>query len=595
MATINVGGRTVEVPDNLDLPQRTLRSPSMGSVSNPNVARGVLSAEGAAWQRSQAAPAVAPAAAPATPAAPRPGLRDQISRGVAGARSGMANAQAARLPQPAAPTGLRSLPGRAKSLAGRAGTIGAGAAAIESFNDYKIDDPSVDSSAAGTLGYLANGEFAQAGRSLSKGALETGMDVASFGAKALDALPGVEGMSDRLNRGLRSRFGSQLIDNTGGVPAGSPSPSATPAVSPTSAAAPLAAGAGPATPGTPTQNNIIRTVGPDGRVTYSGGNVGADAQIINASTGGLRQPNLSVVPGAGSFAPATPIDAVASVAAPTVRHSGNDWAARNALRNAQVSANSITNNGGQWDPRRRGDVSDARMLYGAMVKNDLELQAADPTLAADITKSNNSLRGQSIESGNRLRGDIYSADQRLRGSIYDANATAATARAKAAGEAAGKQNDLDIENAKRAREQVTIYGPDGKPDEAATQRAVLAIDKILPGYSTMSEQARKEHSGDASAIANIFNRTRGQSELGVGQAIFGNTNPELDSMPNFQGGQLKRSGLLGGVPGGAGVNGWYMDMGDRQIALGQDLSERELEMLRHNTATGQWLPGKKKD
>ena len=36
-------------------------------------------------------------------------------------------------------------------------------------------------------------------------------------------------------------------------------------------------------------------------------------------------------------------------AAPTVRHSGNDWEARNDLRNAQVSATSIMNNGGQWD------------------------------------------------------------------------------------------------------------------------------------------------------------------------------------------------------------------------------------------------------
>lgn len=35
--------------------------------------------------------------------------------------------------------------------------------------------------------------------------------------------------------------------------------------------------------------------------------------------------------------------------APTVRHSGNDWQKRNELRNAEVSARSITNNGGRWD------------------------------------------------------------------------------------------------------------------------------------------------------------------------------------------------------------------------------------------------------
>ena len=36
-------------------------------------------------------------------------------------------------------------------------------------------------------------------------------------------------------------------------------------------------------------------------------------------------------------------------AAPPVQHSGNNWAARKALKNAQTSSNSITNNGGRWD------------------------------------------------------------------------------------------------------------------------------------------------------------------------------------------------------------------------------------------------------
>lgn len=35
--------------------------------------------------------------------------------------------------------------------------------------------------------------------------------------------------------------------------------------------------------------------------------------------------------------------------APVVRHSGNDWQKRNELRNAEVSASSIMNNGGKWD------------------------------------------------------------------------------------------------------------------------------------------------------------------------------------------------------------------------------------------------------
>lgn len=41
--------------------------------------------------------------------------------------------------------------------------------------------------------------------------------------------------------------------------------------------------------------------------------------------------------------------ALQPMAAPAVRHSGNDWAARKALENAATSASSITNDGGRWD------------------------------------------------------------------------------------------------------------------------------------------------------------------------------------------------------------------------------------------------------
>ncbi|MEQ6437218.1 DUF4124 domain-containing protein [Comamonas sp. w2-DMI] len=38
-----------------------------------------------------------------------------------------------------------------------------------------------------------------------------------------------------------------------------------------------------------------------------------------------------------------------SIQAPAVRHSGNDWAARQRLKDLETSASSITNNGGKWD------------------------------------------------------------------------------------------------------------------------------------------------------------------------------------------------------------------------------------------------------
>lgn len=72
-------------------------------------------------------------------------------------------------------------------------------------------------------------------------------------------------------------------------------------------------------------------------------------------------------------------NAPAPVQAPVVRHSGNDWQARNDLRNALVSASSITNDGGRWD-RHKG-VSPERSAYQAMVETDQALKASAPGLA----------------------------------------------------------------------------------------------------------------------------------------------------------------------------------------------------------------------
>lgn len=79
-------------------------------------------------------------------------------------------------------------------------------------------------------------------------------------------------------------------------------------------------------------------------------------------------------------------NAPAPVQAPTVRHSGNDWAARNALRNAEVSASSITANGGKWD--QTGGRNPAALAYRAALDTDNALQASEPGLAAAAMKEN---------------------------------------------------------------------------------------------------------------------------------------------------------------------------------------------------------------
>lgn len=120
----------------------------------------------------------------------------------------------------------QGIAGKAGYLAGRAGALAnspggrvvgklAGAAGVVSnFNDYKLNDPEVDSSATGTFNALKQGDLAGAGRSLGKGALEAGMDLGSFAANTADVFVPGQPFSQGYNRLLKSQFGDQLVDRT---------------------------------------------------------------------------------------------------------------------------------------------------------------------------------------------------------------------------------------------------------------------------------------------------------------------------------------------------------------------------------------------
>lgn len=79
-------------------------------------------------------------------------------------------------------------------------------------------------------------------------------------------------------------------------------------------------------------------------------------------------------------------NAPAPVQAPIVRHSGNDWQARNDLRNALVSASSITNNGGRFD-QHKGESAES-LTYRAMLANDQALRGAQPGLDQSAMREN---------------------------------------------------------------------------------------------------------------------------------------------------------------------------------------------------------------
>lgn len=87
--------------------------------------------------------------------------------------------------------------------------------------------------------------------------------------------------------------------------------------------------------------------------------------------------------------------APAPVQAPTVLTSENSWQKRNDLRNALVSASSITNNGGKWD-RHKGESPES-LTYRAMLGTDQALQASAPGLAQAAMREQGDLQRTGLQ------------------------------------------------------------------------------------------------------------------------------------------------------------------------------------------------------
>lgn len=161
---------------------------------------------------------------------------------------------------------------------------------------------------------------------------------------------------------------------------------------------------------TPAGGNVA--MGPNGSYAFASGNPIVSSSGQPAPAAAARQPGI-----AGSPAASGAVDAALAAAAqrgdfdavrahyagrgqdfggqgaaqgqsmpafeaPVVRHSGNDWAARNALSNLETSASSITNRP-EW---RSGAVTNAsgRMMNGAAVDPDGKVARYNAAMQADL-------------------------------------------------------------------------------------------------------------------------------------------------------------------------------------------------------------------
>lgn len=260
------------------------------------------------WTPPSAAPTAAPTAASAKAPMPSTG---GIRRAGEALKSGATNLVKSPVKTLAYGTGNLA------SKVVKGAPLALGAHTVSHFNDYKIDDPGVDSSAAGTLAAITKGDFAGAGRSLSKGALEASMDLGSAGANLLDyVVPGKAPVSSAYDRMLRNAFGDQLVGPSGATEP--PTPTAEQATAARPGIRPFTPneggrGAGfkdprvvadPATslrkdfsgelagvpqnlPSGLENGRVYKTTDANGRTVYSGRNVRENAGVVDGQ-GGLR-------------------------------------------------------------------------------------------------------------------------------------------------------------------------------------------------------------------------------------------------------------------------------------------------------------------
>lgn len=223
------------------------------------------------------------------------------------------------------------------------------------------------------------------------GAISGGIDAATrllnagAGAAAISAIPGAASAQSPAFPPSPAGAGRGMV-NPASVDPASPPPA-----SPPSTTAPSASPA--------TTSNVTRVGN-----SYSGSNVSGDITINGQAprNGGTISPQNMAA--ADNLASAQVQDARArlmaagtgqapGVQAPPVLHSGNDWQSRNDLRNAQVSASSIT----QSDKWGKGGDRTATAAYQALLGADNAARVAQPGVGVTTMRENAGLQREGMQ------------------------------------------------------------------------------------------------------------------------------------------------------------------------------------------------------
>lgn len=593
MATINIGGRTVDVPDDLD-PARpagpTLHgggSPTPQATPSPTAAFDAEVAQRAARLRQGGMPAPAAPPTPLTPAGP-PTAGGGLYK--AGSAAGKATDWL---------TGGK--PGPVNRTMGTLGRVGGLAAVGESFRDnvqgmgnvfHSPDAKVSDKLAAGVEGagnIIGTGALSLSGKFPLIGPAISG----AIGPNPASALAGITGDSvlEKFNpgKGFGSTRVGRAVDGETAVPGAqpaaatpTPAPAAAPVAQPTGIkdpyadanAAKLATG-GTNAPAQPDAlppgytNNVTR----DGN-SYSGMNVRGDITINGFQPGaglGRTGPSSQNMAAADALAARDGLRSAAAVGAPqpitpvmSTDHSGNSWSARNHLRNLETSASSIMNNGGRWDQHK--GASPAAQAYLDAVKTDTALRSGNDPMALA------SLKARADEANNIRSTDAsrYSADQTLRGNVY-----------QTAGQLAVKRQESALRQQQQMAMGQIFQMAGGDPAKAAKIAAMYGLDAKPFTDMAQADQTRQ------------YNATTNASKRLEGMAVVKNDKGEMVISP---GRLAKLNSTLGKMS-----PGWqHMDEPGQAAALAKaEASVNLLEGLNDRRNSGFWqavgIDGKKPD
>lgn len=306
---------------------------------------------------------------------------------------------------------------------------------------------------------------------------------------------------------------------------------------------------------------VYRTVGPGGRVTFSGQNVREGAQIVDGQGQHLRnlgeRGTLSVVPGRAPNA--------AQANAPLVNQR---W---EALQKA-IAAGVFQQRDGETGRNYRARMTEMANVLGLDV-SDLGNQRTNAT----------TLRGQDFDAQERQfqREATLRQRQMLAQIMERAEGDPRRAAAIAASAGLSPKEFLDMaenaqqfsarsaESAEKRIEELMVADAEGRIPDAERARVRAMVARLAPGFFNMSEADQLRVLPDITASVNLLRGANERRNHGLLQMIgWDGSSPEITMLPeNLRGAQLGEVTLAEGAftPGGVRREDYRLRLPDGQV------------------------------